>query len=211
MKTVLLFSFILACIFLFSSCRHGYKKKGGQWAWVTYDESVGERVKWVMGADPATFEVLEDGQFAKDKAHVYFQGRTINQANPNSFRLLNHATYSMDEKRVFLDAEIILDADPATFEILAFPYARDKSHLFNGTIPMITEPDEIQHFRVTNEDPMMAPSKTTTLFSHFLEMNPEYHFLSRFAEENRFVITGDWGTGESHRAKYKGRRKIAGK
>ena len=211
MKLILFVVVVFSCLFLLSSCRHGYKKKGGQWAWVTYDESVGERVKWVERADPATFEILEDGQFAKDKAHVYFQGRTIRHADPTSFRLLNHATYSLDAKRVFLDAETILDADPATFEILAFPYSKDKNYLFNGTVPMLVEPDEKERFRVTNEEPMMSSTKTTTLFSHFLEMNPDYQFLSRYAEENKFVITGDWATGESHRAKYKGRRNVAEK
>lgn len=69
----------------------------------------------VAGADPATFQVLDDVDYAKDARHVYVVGYRIK------------------------------GADPATFRIIEAPYARDATHLYCGNLPMkIGNIDEFQ-------------------------------------------------------------------
>ena len=190
---------IVLCLLL--SCDSGYQKEDGKWLWVSYDEAAGKRTTPIDKHDYQSFEVLENKKYARDKNSVFYLGSIIKNADPKSFTWLK-AGYSKDENHVFLDAETIIFAKPDSFEPLEFPYSKDDAHVFCGTIPLSLKGNEIAQFRVTNEDKLMSGMKSTTLLSHFIEVYPDYQWLDTLDIEG--VIIGEWGTGETHKKKFKG-------
>src|SRR5690242_5011425 len=81
----------------------GYIKENGRWNYVTFDEAVGRRVE-DLNADNATFVVLDNKNFAKDKYKVYFQHGTIDEADPKTFQVINSKYgYSKDANSVFVE------------------------------------------------------------------------------------------------------------
>ncbi len=200
MKRTSLRWFFSPLIFLFG-CGTGYQQDGNTWVWVTVDEQYGRRAHPILLADGASFKVLADKKYARDKHQVYFQGKPLRGADPVTFELLD-AGYGKDQKRVFMDTEPVVLADPATFEVLAFPYARDREHIFCGTIPLPLRGSEVQTFQVTNTDQLMANTKSTAQKAAFIEFQPEYQWLDTFDIE--VVITGPWGTGESGSRTFQG-------
>ncbi len=192
----------LLCVF-FAACSTGYQKENGAWVWVDYNENVGKKITWIPGADAASFRVLDNENFAADHQQVYLQGNPIPGADPASFEVLHKMGYARDKNHAYLDRERVLFADPATFQVLDFPYARDARRVFCGTLPMPDiEPAEVEAFRVTNTDKLMANTKSTTILSHFIEYNPGFEWLDTMGIQ--FVIVGQWGTGETPTKKFKG-------
>lgn len=204
MKTKLIIATLLS-LFL-TSCQSGYRKEGGVWVWVSYDESVGKRVRMVDQHDPRSFKVLKNKDFAVDKNAAFYVGRLIKGADPATFEVIHQSGYSKDKNRVYLDENIIVLADPATFEFLEFPYSKDSDHVFCGNIPMKISPQEVNEFKVTNTDQLMSASKSTILFSHFIEMNPDYKWLD--STEIKWIVVGQWGTGTTKNKKFKGFRDV---
>ena len=211
MKIFIIITLVLIVIFFISSCETGYVKRGHNWAWVTNDENFGSRDHWIQGVDNESFKVCKQNKnFGTDRHSAYFQGRKINHATSYGFvPLTNNAYgYAKDKKRVFLDTEVILKADPLSFEVLEFPYSRDKNDVYNGTIPMNLSQSEVAAFRVTNEDKMMAGSKTTILLSEFIKFSPEYSWIDSLYPDVKWIILGSSGTAETAGKKFKGINKI---
>jgi hypothetical protein len=212
LKTIIIIGISLIIIFYISSCKTGYAKKGKTWVWVTNDENFGRREHWIEGIDGESFRVLRSNKcFAVDKNAAYFKGRKINYATPDGFIPLtdDQYGYAKDNYRVFFDNEVILKADPQTFEVLEFPYSRDKNDLYNGTLPMNLDKNDIAEFTVINDDKWMKGSKSTMLLSEFLKFSPEYQWIENLDIEVKWVITGPYGTGETKAKKYKGLKEVA--
>lgn len=208
MKYPLIFLFIISIALW--GCNTGYTRQNGQWVWATHDEYNGRRSIPIPGIDNKSFRVLDHENFGADKFSVYYKGRKINKANPEEFIILtkNDQGYAKDGNHVFLDTEVILKADPKTFEVLEFPYGRDKKDVYNGTLPMQLENAEVESFTVTNEDKMMAGSKSTMLVDYFIEFSPEYSWIKAYDPELKHVIMGSSGTGKTSKRKFKGLKEI---
>jgi hypothetical protein len=147
-----------------------------------------------------SFKVVKANKnFGVDKNYAYFKGKKIKHASSDGFQVLTRDEYGYAKNNhfVFLDTEVIVGADPLTFELLEFPYSRDKNDVYCGTLPLLLDKEEVAQFRVTNEDKLMKGMKSTTNLNHFLEFTPEYHWITTKHLEIEYVITGDWGTGES--------------
>lgn len=196
----------LLCLIFFTSCKEGYRKQNGQWAWVTYNESSGKNIKWIEGIDHESFHVLEHKNYGADKNSVYYMGRKINQANPESFIILSRGSYdyAKDNRYVFLDTEVVLHADPISFEVLEFPYSKDKNDVYCGTVPMFLSKEEVEEFVVTNDDKLMAGMKSSEKLSNFLEFNSGYEWMLDEPFEIKWVITGGWGTGHTKTKNFQG-------
>lgn len=193
----------LLCVF-FAACSTGYQKENGDWVWVDYNENVGKKVTWITGVDNATFRVLKDENYAADRQQVYLKGIPIPGADPATFEVLHRMGYARDKNHAYLDREHVLFADPASFRVLDFPYSRDARQVFWGTLPLPDlSPAEVDAFRVTNTDKLMANMKSTTMLSHFIEYNPEYRWLDTVGGI-QYVIVGEWGTGETAAKRFKG-------
>ena len=66
-------------------------------------------------ADPSTFRPLE-GPYARDAAHVYWMGKTIDGADASTFRVLNaNFECSADDQRAYYRKTVIAATDPRTF------------------------------------------------------------------------------------------------
>lgn len=187
---------------LSSACNTGYERQGVNWVWVSYNENDGKREMPILGSDGASFEVLQDERFAKDRSAVYFEGRLITGADPQHFKLLGESSYSKDGKRVFLDCLPLIHADPASFEVLEYPYSKDARNVFCGTLPMRLEPGEMESFAVTNEDRMLSATKSTILLSEFVRFNPDYQWLDTLNLTH--VIVGNYGTAKTARRRFNG-------
>lgn len=156
-------------------CSNGYKKVDGRWCYTTWDEGRGQRiiplgvdsktfrilpdkkhakdnhcVFWtefpIKGADPETFELLPVDGYAKDRNRVFYEWRCIHGADPEKFQLLSKSGYAKDSNRVFLFDHEITGANPSEFKVIQFPYARDDSKVYCGTVPMRV--DDIDMFKV---------------------------------------------------------------
>jgi hypothetical protein len=207
MKVLFITTIFLLAVFFISSCETGYSRRSKSWVWVTNDENFGSRDHWILGIDNESFEVSKKNKnIATDRYSAYFEGRKITHATSDGFEPLtdNAYVYSKDRYHAFLDTEVILKADPNTFEVLGFPYSRDKNDVYNGTLPMNLDKSEVESFRVTNENKLMAGSKTTTRLSEFLKFSPEYGWIGSLNLGVEWVITGSSGTGEAKGKKFKG-------
>lgn len=101
--------------------------------------------KTVKGFDLGTFISLNDGYFAKDKNHIYGNGKVIKKANVNSWRKISeipNSLYSKDDVRFFYAFREI-DVDYETFELILplnaksvkHQLAKDKNNFYrNGEI-----------------------------------------------------------------------------
>ncbi len=95
----LLASLLVVC--LCSACSTGYKKQGGMWFWISYDESVGKRVTPIDPHDAASFEVLRPREYARDARSVFYLGRTLPGADPATFEMIDGKEYGRDARAVF--------------------------------------------------------------------------------------------------------------
>ena len=73
---------------------------------------------------------------------------------------------------------------------------------------MNLDKSEVKTFRVTNEDKLMARTKTSILLTEFVRYNPDYEWLSALDLEIKWVVIGEYGTGESNGKKFKGLKQI---
>ena len=211
MKIAIIIGILALIYLLFSGSGTGYIRKNGSWYWVTIDEYNGKREHLIPGADPASFEVLQCDQFAKDRQHVYYEGKIIKQARPSTIQMIGDkkSNYLADDQHVFFRTEIIINADPSTFKVLEFPYSRDKNDVYCGTIPMMLAKEYVSTFKVTNSDPLMKGMISTIKLSHFLEFNPKYEWITKSNPDLEYVITGEWGTGEALNKKFKGLHEVS--
>ncbi len=174
MKKLLL---LLSSLFLLS-CGNGYRKQNGQWVWVTYDGSFKKIATYMEYTDRKSFRVLPQKNYAKNKEKVFYCGRPVKGADPATFEVIdNKYGYAKDRYRAYIDQETIISAKPGSFELLEFPYSRDENQVFCGILPMALSRKEAREFKVTNTDELMCGMKTTMLLSVFISQNPEYAWV----------------------------------
>jgi len=123
---------VVACL---AGCDVGYKKVGGKWSYVTWDEANGRNVA-PLDADDATFTVMKKGKYAKDKDRVYYRWVEIPGADPATFELLDDEDYAKDKEHVYYRQFQVIQADPATFRVIETPYGKDTADAYCGTVPM---------------------------------------------------------------------------
>lgn len=179
---LVLFGFILS--FCLLSCNTGYKKVDGEWSYVTWDEGHGRRVH-PLTVDDATFSVFKKNKaYAKDKNHVFYQGKVIPDADPSSYNLLKKEFFAKDKNHVFLFYYKIEGANPETFMELKFPYGKDDKTVFCGTIPMNVH--NIDEFKVVRS----SKSYATIAKDIFIESNaPDFNFLDTLQTD---MIVHSW-------------------
>ena len=117
------------------------------------DESVyitartADGVEVVDSADPATFELIENGDYARDANTLYWISyemggpyiHIVEDIDPSTFQVLGN-WYTKDAQHVLYSLEVIQGADPVTFDILdimipspygdIYPFSRDVNHLY---------------------------------------------------------------------------------
>jgi hypothetical protein len=119
--------FGVLCISALSACG-GYSNRGSAVTFKRCSEN-GCITITVNGADPQTFESLQ-GDYAKDRRHVYFSGVPIQEADPQSFKVLSD-TYAKDKARAYFESKPIPGTDPESFVALSdLNYGRDTNDIY---------------------------------------------------------------------------------
>jgi DKNYY family len=117
----------------------GYFQRDGREYWSGgIDGSTSE----VVGADTGSFHAF-GMDYARDKAHVYFDGRPVDGADVSSFDDLT-GDYARDKSRIYYRGAQLADADRATFSVLDGGYAKDVSHVWHHDKVISSDP---AHFR----------------------------------------------------------------
>lgn len=101
-----------------------------------YYENFKGKIKILKKANPSTFISLNDGYFAKDDQHIFFEQYALPKANPATWQKID-SFYSKDDKSVYFTHKR-LDADLETFELepitdnhgITISYPKDKHGYF---------------------------------------------------------------------------------
>lgn len=123
---------LFAALFLHLAGCSSYTTVGGAPAYHRglSDESTG--FTFLIGADPATFQRLKGDGYAKDKDHVFYQGRKVEGAQSATFIALSN-DYGRDSISGFYQSEPIPGSDGQTLEVLPRMWVRDKNDVYAGT------------------------------------------------------------------------------
>lgn len=140
---------VLSLLMLITGCVTGYQVQEEGVIYITWDEGSGRQEFVVSGADPHSFQVIEDKLYAKDKRAVYYRKYSVVGADPRSFRLLTER-YSLDAYHVYLNGKLIPGADPATFQLITSDWARDKNDIYLASWPI--ESCDPATFRIVNHN-----------------------------------------------------------
>ena len=132
MRKTVLFVILLA---LLTGCASGYQESGGGYTYVSWNESAGKVELPVVGADRATFDVLDKNGYAKDARQVYFQGRTIEGADAVTFVRLSEL-YGKDASRVYYQGKVVPGADPNSFDVFNLQWGRDANDIYIQDRPL---------------------------------------------------------------------------
>lgn len=111
----------------------GYAKDGRQ----VYYKNLHSEVEILPEADPATFISMNDGNFAKDGNHVFYEKNILPKADPATWQKLQHF-YSKDDKSVYHAYWLVPEADCGSFEVVLLtspegwelPYGKDKNRYY---------------------------------------------------------------------------------
>ena len=100
----------------------------------------------IEGADAKTFEVFEDGEYAKDKNNVYYEENVLNESDPKSFKLLTKISPGLgkDKNNLYFFEDKVNNIDIKTLEIMTDEfsiYLKDKNGVYilfsyNGGLPV---------------------------------------------------------------------------
>jgi hypothetical protein len=126
------FIIVLFAIFSLSSCNLGYNTDGDNITYTYMPGGGGFTVKTVTikGADAATFKILSNDTYAKDKNRCYFESRPIENAEPKSFIPLEGG-FSKDAKNVFYLLRKFKNVDAKSFDVIETgPFSQDKDNIY---------------------------------------------------------------------------------
>lgn len=110
--------------------------------------------KVVGKIDAASVKSLGNS-YVKDRSQVFYMGELIPGADPDTFNVINETSFSRDAKRVYFWQVAVPNANPKTFEILERGYAKDDQRVYHHrSIKKIDIVDgaDAQNFKVTNFD-----------------------------------------------------------
>ena len=215
MKILLWFMAIGALLFVtfFFLARKltGYKTVDGK---VVYQNIKGASWKKVQreveGADPETLKIFGfSGVYAKDRNHVFLEGKLIPEADPASFKILEGLyKYAKDENHLFCSTRkigVISDG----FEYLGGGFAKSDVHVFNRG--QVLEGADARTFELLDEKGFFtkdhqsvfcsgkklegahAASFKKVKFSYYVDQNVAYYLSHKLenSDANDFEFFGD--------------------
>ncbi|REE86535.1 DKNYY family protein [Paenibacillus taihuensis] len=102
------------------------------------------------------FKTLKYKDFARDNTRVYFKSGRIEGSDPATFQIISdngRFRYAKDKNHVYVYARDdwtiykVIHADPTSFEVIGFPYSKDKTDAYCGSLPLFV--DDVTTFQVT--------------------------------------------------------------
>lgn len=87
------------------------------------------RIQVVKDADPASFRLLSDGYAARDKLHLFDDGKIVPVRDIDSYELLEDG-FAKDSKRGYYNRAEIEGSNGESFKVLDAHYAKDKAKIY---------------------------------------------------------------------------------
>jgi len=150
-KSLLKYLSVICIILQLIGCRdlgEGYRiKEDGvyRYYWNPIEISPEPHEWLIKGADPKTFQVCNNPDWAKDKNHVYYKDNIIFDADPKTFESID-GLYGKDSKHIFYyepyaraDKQIsgiVLGVDPNSFHKTKDDIYTDGKDLYYANCPM---------------------------------------------------------------------------
>jgi hypothetical protein len=185
------------------SLKKGYHKIDGRWHWVIRNAAVGVQPV-ELDVDDASFEVLGNARYAKDKHHVLLEDEIIPDADPATFQLIGNSSYAKDKSHVYISEFKVRGADPATFRIVVDLYGRDAKRMYCGTIPM--EVADMEAFELVKDGGLRSTcyDKGSFLF----EYGPAFEQLD--VSKTNPAVTSEWTWARDGKYWYYGPGRVEG-
>jgi hypothetical protein len=131
---VFLISIFIFILFFLAGCK-GYTIKGHQVYYVSWNEGSGRNQRLIKHADAASFKILDNKDYGKDKYHVYKEGAIVPGADPFSFEMIDE-WYGKDKYRGYFCGDSILSASSKGFSVINSYYAKDEHDVYYTTYPL---------------------------------------------------------------------------
>jgi hypothetical protein len=126
--------FFICLISVLGSCSSYDIREDGVY-FISYNEAVGKAERPIKKADVESFEIIDDGSYAKDKNYVFCESNIVQGADPSSFQLIEKG-YSKDKNRAYYFGDSIASSSPKGFEIIDSYYSKDINNVFYTTEPL---------------------------------------------------------------------------
>ena len=156
---------LVASLFM-TGCSMGYEKDDNAVYYKYWNEGSGSH-KYKIDADPRTFTVLKDDNYAKDKHTVFYNGDVIKGADAATFESLRE-DYARDENSGYYGKYPIKSSTGRTFRVIDDDYSTDGINIFFDTLPLNV--CSVKNFRFVFNDEE-APYRWTTDGCFYYYMN----------------------------------------
>lgn len=158
MRTIFLITLIAA---ISISCKRSYKTENGIVYYEYWNEGSGQNKVAIEKADAKTFETTEfdcdcSFAFARDKNHLYIDGKIIKSIDPDSFKFLGNYFFRDKDSVYFFGfySDIqdcsIRGINPEKLHLLKYPWAKSENILIHGNATLSL--GDIERFSIIDEN-----------------------------------------------------------
>lgn len=201
------FFFLSMGVLLLNGCgKSGFQLDHGKPAIVAVNASEGRRVRYIPGADAASFKPLDNADdtevaYASDVTRVYiamynYDAMPVESAHPATFTILTKdGAYTADKDRVYWFGVELAGADPTTFRVVKSPCAVDSQRAYIGITPL--EVHSVENFEVLQVDSFESPIANRD--QHLVVKDPNKAYVSSWSRDG---VAYYWGATELEGADY---------
>jgi hypothetical protein len=196
-QCVTIFIFTLILITTLTSCNNGYKVDDDKVYYKYWNSGMGFETKTfeIIGADPLTFKVLDEDNYAIDKKQAYYKGEPILNSDPKTFvPILDY--YAKDNYHAFMETKTIKKADGRSFTVInGGPYSKDKNDFYFDTIALNV--NDLNSFKILNK---------TDEYGYWAKDKTHYYILSKkypLADYQTFINIGNGYAKDKFRAYFR--------
>ena len=172
---------LIFLITILSSCNLGYEKTENNVYYKYWNEGSGNNKFEVIGANPMTFKILANKEYATDKNQAYYKGIAIPFSDSKTFIALE-GFYSKDKNHAYRESKIINGADSENFKIIdGWSYTKDLKDYYYDTIPL--KVNDISSFKILEGN-----------YGNWAKDRTHYYIFSKkypLADYNSFEVIGE--------------------
>ncbi len=180
---------VLTCL---TSCK-GYTVKNHHVYYVYWNEGSGRNERLLEHADAASFSVLDNSEYGKDKFHVYNGTQIIPGADPSSFTLIDDY-YAKDKYRGYFCGDSIATSTAEGFTVINSYYAKDLHDVYYTTSPLhVCHPG---NFKYIGPDDNLDLNSWSTDGCHYFYM--QFKIPSEDYAHTRYFLKGGGMAADLH-------------
>lgn len=195
----ILFYFIWISLFTYA-CK-GYEVKDGLVYYTDWNEARGTRKVVISDADAETFEVLRDGEYARDRNYVFYHKKKIPGADPESFKPLE-GLYAIDKFKGYYAGDSIIGSSSNEFKILEGGYSSDYKDVYLKTKSLnVCSVQDFKFIEATNDKRFFTRWSTDGCHYFYLD----YKVPSEHYDNIKIYSNGDGFSTDGKQIYYCGR------